>query len=726
MSRLIIISNRLPVSIARQKGTFAYTESVGGVATGISSLSEPKERLWFGWPGLPSDRLKSLEQSQITAELHNKGCYPVFLSSKNIRDFYSGFSNKTIWPLFHYFLEFTVFDENYWKSYKAVNQLFCKEIVPQITSNDIIWVHDYQLMLLPQMIREQLPEAQIGFFLHIPFPSFELIRNLPWRDEILEGILGADLIGFHEYDYVRHFLSSVYRISGHEHQLSQLTIEDRHIRVDAFPMGINYEKYASSSLNLNVQKEMNKLKDNSTKTILSVDRLDYTKGILKRLEAYDWFLSNHSKYRGKVSLVMVAVPSRTKVDQYALLRDDIERLVGRINGAYGTMNWTPVSYMYRSLPFEQISALYNVADVALITPLRDGMNLVAKEFVAVQNEKEKQGILILSEMAGAASELSEAIVINPYDKESVVTAIIDALEMPQNERLRRNRLMHSRISRYTVSRWANDFIQSLEQVKEQQESLATKQFTDTLQYETIQEFVAANERLILLDYDGTLAPFAKLPEQAEPDKKLLKLLEDLCSNSKNNVVIISGRDKETLSKWLGRLPLNIVAEHGAFYRYQNESWQTTLQLDNDWKDLIRPILELSVDRTPGSFVEEKNTALVWHFRKSEPDLAKLRTQELKDTLVMMATNLNIGVFEGNKIIEVKPISINKGQSIQLWLDKQDWPFIFCAGDDYTDEDMFTALPQTATSCKIGSGPSNAKFRLSSPNRLHLFLKKLLK
>lgn len=726
MSRLVIISNRLPVSITRQKGKFVYTESVGGVATGISSLSKPKERLWFGWPGLPSDRLKSEDEIHIASELNKKGCHPVFLSSKNIRDFYSGFSNKTIWPLFHYFSEFTVFDENYWKSYKAVNQLFRDVIVPQLTKDDIIWVHDYQLMLLPQMIRQQLPEAQIGFFLHIPFPSFELIRNLPWRAEILDGILGADLIGFHEYDYVRHFLSSVYRISGHEHQLSQLTIEDRHVRVDAFPMGINYEKYANSSSDVAIQKEIDKLKNNSTQIILSVDRLDYTKGILKRLEAYDWFLRNYPKYREKVSFMMVAVPSRTKVEQYALLRDEIDKLVGRINGTYGTMNWTPVSYMYRSLPFEQISAMYNVADVALITPLRDGMNLVAKEFVATQKDKKEQGILVLSEMAGAASELSEAIIVNPHDKEATVTAIKDALEMPQEERLRRNQLMQTRLSRYTVGRWANDFIQSLKQVKAEQDNLSTKHFTDTMQYEVIQDLVAANNRLILLDYDGTLAPFAKLPDQAKPDKKLVKLLDSLCCDPKNNIVIISGRDKETLDEWIGHLPLSIVAEHGAFYRLQNESWQATIQPDNDWKDLIRPILELSVDRTPGSFIEEKNSALVWHFRKSEPDLAKLRTQELKDTLVMMATNLNIGVFEGNKIIEVKPISINKGQAIHLWLDEQDWPFIFCAGDDYTDEDMFSALPESATSCKIGYGPSNAKFRLGSPDQLHQFLQKIIK
>jgi len=725
MSRLIIISNRLPVSVTRQKGEFIYNESVGGVATGISSLKEPKERIWFGWPGITNDRLKSADQNKIKKDLKNKKCSPIFLSDKNIRDFYSGFSNKTIWPLFHYFLQFAVFEENYWKSYKQVNQIFCDEVIKHIKLDDIVWVHDYQLMLLPQMIRQRLPKAQIGFFLHIPFPSFELLRNLPWRTEILEGILGADLIGFHEYDYVRHFLSSVYRICGYDHQLSKFVIENRNIRVDAFPMGINYSKYVESNSNPQVQDEIKRLKGNRTKIILSVDRLDYTKGILKRLEAYDWFLTKHPQYREKVLLVMIAVPSRTKVEQYAILREQIEKIVGRINGAYGTLTWTPVSYMYRTLPFEKLSAMYNIADVALITPLRDGMNLVAKEFIATQKNKKHQGVLILSEMAGAACELSEAIVINPHDKEKTVKAIKQALEMPQQERLQKNLLMQSRISRYTVSRWAKDFLNSLKEVKLEQNNLSTKQLSASIQNKTIRDFANSKKRLILLDYDGTLVPFAKLPQQAKPDSEIIKILKSLGGNPKNVVVVISGRDKKTLNDWLGKLPLNLVAEHGAFYRPENRTWKTTMPQDNKWKDVIHPILELSVDRTPGSLIEEKNSALVWHFRKSEPDLAKLRTQELKDTLVMMSTNLNIGVFEGNKIIEVKPVTINKGQAVRIWLDKQDWPFVFCAGDDYTDEDMFAALTEHAVSCKIGTGLSNARFRLPSPEKLRIFLKQLI-
>jgi trehalose 6-phosphate synthase/phosphatase len=660
MSRLIIVSNRLPVSVSRKKDEIHYHQSVGGVATGIASLTDAKDSLWFGWPGLAEDYLTPDNKHHIQMGLSEKGCHPVHLSSKDITEFYSGFSNNTIWPLFHYFTEYTVFEKDHWEAYKKVNQMFCDELIEHIDENDTLWVHDYQLLLLPQMIREKIPNAKIGFFLHIPFPSFELIRYLPWREEILEGMLGADLIGFHEYDYVRHFLSSVCRICGYDHNLSTLVVEDRKIRVDAFPMGIDYDTYADSANDPEVQKKIQLFQNGGGKIIISVDRLDYTKGILKRLEAYDWFLTQYPEYRGKVSLVTIAVPSRTNVEQYGLLREEIEKMVSRINGNYSTLDWTPVSYMYRGLPFEELTALYHVADVALITPLRDGMNLIAKEFVAAQHHKQEQGILILSEMAGAASELSEAIIVNPHFKEQVVNAIKQALEMPQEERRRRNDLIRSRISRYTVSRWANDFFESLNHIKIQQDEQATKTFSSQLQEKTISEYTKAENRLLLFDYDGTLVPFAKLPEQAQPDPEIISVLKLLSENPKNEVVVISGRDKGTLTRWLGHLPIHLVAEHGSFFRFNSGDWKTSIHAEEEWKEMIRPILDLYVDRTAGSFVEEKESALVWHFRKSEPDLAKLRTQELKDALIMMTTNLNIGVHEGNKIVEVKPISINKG------------------------------------------------------------------
>jgi trehalose 6-phosphate synthase/phosphatase len=726
MSRLIIVSNRLPVTVTQKGDHFEYQYSVGGVATGIASLEKPAQRLWFGWPGLASEGLTAENKTAISEGLLDYGSSPVFLSEQDIEDFYLGFSNKTIWPLFHYFTRYTNFEESYWDAYKKVNQAFCDAIVEQAQPDDQIWIHDYQLLLLPLMIREKLPKVQIGYFHHIPFPTFELIRLLPWRVELLEGMLGADLIGFHEYDYVRHFLSSVYRISGYEPHFNELLVKDRLVEVDAFPMGIDYDKFAKSSTLPAVQDEVRKLKNlNNARVIISVDRLDYTKGILNRLQAYDAFLTKYPQYREKVTLVMVAVPSRADVDVYEHLREDIERTVGRINGAYGTLDWTPISYMYRSLPFEQLAALYSLADMALITPLRDGMNLVAKEFVACQQDKDHQGILILSEMAGAASELSEAIVINPHDTKAIVKAIVKGLEMPQDERYERNQFLQKRLQRYTVGRWAGDFIDSLDDLKDRQQNLRTRKMTSEIAEEIGHAYNSAEKRLIFLDYDGTLTPFFKNPADAYPNEELVAMLTTLTEDKHNEVVLISGRDRHTLSKWMGHLDVNMVSEHGAYVRDRGCEWKSTINTDPQWKQVIRPILELSVDRTPGSFIEEKNFSLVWHCRRSEPDLAKLRTQELKDALMAMTTNLNIGVFEGNKIVEIKPLEVNKGIAAQNWLNRDDYSFVMVAGDDYTDEDMFGVMPETAYSCKIGHGLSKAKYRLNSVQAFRRFLKHLI-
>jgi len=726
MSRLLIVSNRLPVTAAKSKDTITFQHSVGGVATGIASLEQPSERIWFGWPGIAKDRLNEQHKLDLARGLEERGCRAVHLSARDIRDFYFGFSNDTIWPLFHYFTQYVSFDTKTWDSYQHVNQQFCDEIVKVAREDDHIWIHDYQLMLLPEMLRKRLPNATIGFFLHIPFPSFELIRLLPWRSEILEGLLGADLIGFHEYDYVRHFLSSVYRILGFEPHLNQFMAHNRIVQVDAFPMGIDYEKFAFSKDNEQVRREITKIKKrDNIRVIVSVDRLDYTKGILKRLEAYDLFLSKYPQYQGKVTLVVIAVPSRAQVEVYKHLRREIEQTVGRINGAYGTLDWTPVSYMYRSLPFEQLAAFYSIADAALITPLRDGMNLVAKEFVACQHEKEHQGILILSEMAGAACELAEAIVINPHDKEKIVAALEQAMEMPQEERKRRNEIMLGRLSRYTVRRWAGDFIHRLEDIKHKQAEMTTRRINTFIRNTILTRYREADRRLLLLDYDGTLTGFVKDPAKAGPDEELLSILTRLTADERNEVVVISGRDRDTLIRWLGDLKLNLVSEHGAFIREYGQDWRTTVPNDNEWKTIIRPVLELYVDRTPGAFVEEKTYSLVWHCRKSDPGLAKLRIQELKDAIVAMTTNLNIGVFEGNKIIEVKLIGVNKGVGIQTWLARENWPFILAAGDDYTDEDMFGAVPEGGFTCKIGLDPSRAQYRLNNVEEFRALLGSLI-
>jgi len=726
MVRLLIVSNRLPVSVTKRANDLRFQPSVGGLATGLSSFRESHQSQWIGWPGISTDKISEKEKQQISNKLEVQNCHSVFLSAKDVRNFYHGFCNKTLWPLFHYFPLYTVYEDKYWQAYKQVNKAFCNSIVEIAEPDCCIWIHDYQLMLLPEFIRRELPDAQIGFFLHIPFPSFELFRLLPWRTEILNGLLGADLIGFHTYDYVRHFLSSTARILGAEHSMGSLTVGNRIVRADAFPMGIDYERYWGALENPKVRKRITTIrkKVGNRKIIISIDRLDYTKGIIERLEAFDLFLSQNPQYKEKVTLILLAVPSRTGVEDYMELRKQLEGLVGRINGEHGTIGWVPVWYLYRFVPFERLAALYNIADVALVTPLRDGMNLIAKEFVATKTDG--RGVLILSEMAGAASELGEAVTINAQNKGAIVEAIKEALEMPVEEQTERNRIMQGRLSRYTVTRWAHDFLETLSNVKKTQQELSVHKLAIPTRERLISEYDKSSKRLFLLDYDGTLVGFASRPESAAPDQELLPLLKALATDSKNDVVIISGRDKTTLNYWLGNLNASLIAEHGAWIKEKGGNWQLIEPLRNDWKDTIRPILELYTDRTPGSSIEEKDFSLVWHFRRSDSDLAYVRTQELKDTILNLTANLDIGVFEGSKILEVKNLGISKGHVVELWLKKQKWDFILAAGDDYTDEELFAVLPQNAYSIKVGYSISKARFNVDSVGELRLLLEELIK
>ena len=724
MGRLLIVSNRLPVNVTKRANTLHFQPSVGGLATGLSSFRKSYQSWWVGWPGIATDKISEHQKQQISNKLKEENCDAVFLSAKDIQNFYHGFCNKTIWPLFHYFPSYTVYEDRYWQAYKQVNKGFCDAVVKFAEPDDCIWVHDYQLMLVPELVRKKLPDAQIGFFLHIPFPSFEMFRLLPWRKRMLSGLLGADLIGFHTYDYVRHFLSSTARIIGTEHSMGSLAVGNRIVKVDAFPMGIDYNRYAGAVEDPKVKKRLATIrkKVGERKIILSIDRLDYTKGIIQRLEAFDLFLSQNPEYKEKVTLILVAVPSRTGVKDYMELRKQLEWLVGRVNGEQGTIGWIPVWYLYRFLPFERIAALYSAADVALVTPLRDGMNLIAKEFIATKTDG--KGVLILSEMAGAASELGEAVIVNAHNKQEIIDAIKEALGMPVEEQAERNRLMQSRLSRYTITRWANDFLETLSDVKKSQEELSVRRLAKSIRERLVNEYDKSSRRLFLLDYDGTLVGFASRPEKAGPDKKLLALLQSITTKPKNEVVIISGRDKATLNYWLGNLNASLIAEHGAWIKARADDWRVMEPLRNDWKDTIRPILELYTDRTPGSFVEEKDFSLVWHFRRSDPELAYLRGQELRGAVLNLTANLDIGVFEGSKILEVKNIGISKGHSAELWLAKQNWDFILAAGDDYTDEDLFAVLPENAYSIKVGHSISKARFNLDSVYEFRLLLEEL--
>jgi trehalose 6-phosphate synthase/phosphatase len=722
MSRLVIVSNRLPVTIKKEAGDLIYHPSAGGLATGLNSLDENTEKIWIGWPGQEIN--DEWERETVKKDLEKDGLYPVFLTQEDIRLYYEGFSNKTIWPHFHYFTQYTSYRDKYWEAYQEVNQKFAEAVIPLIREDDMVWVHDYQLMLLPAMIREAYPEISIGFFLHIPFPSYEIFRILPWRKEILEGVLGADQIGFHTFGYMRHFLSAVYRIGGYEHHFGKLNVGKRLVNTDVFPMGIDYDKYAFPEASVkeeenDVIRQIRQLA-RLQKLVISIDRLDYSKGIPQRIRAYGHFLEKHPEYIGKVTLVMLVVPSRANVDQYKNLKHEIDYLVGKINGKYGGFGWVPVQYLYRSLDFGALTTLYKEADIALITPVRDGMNLVAKEFVA-SKEESKRGVLILSEMAGASNELTDALSVNPQDKNSISDALVEALTMSDKEQRQRLEIMQEKLKKYSVSHWAATFISEQQKLmKAQKEKLVNQHLAKPMVEELVKEYHSAKKRLVILDYDGTLMGFKKDPTAVVPDESLINLLRSLSEQEGTKLVVNSGRDKHTLEEWLGGLGLDMAAEHGVWQK-KDGNWKTSPGLSVSWKDNIRQVLNNMVERTPGSFIEEKDFSIAWHYRGIDRDLGEKRVREFRDVLLYLTANDDLQVLEGNKVVEVKNAGVSKGKATAAWLGEEEWDFIMALGDDHTDEDTFKALPDTAHTIKVGLDKSVARYHLLSVEEVRSFL-----
>lgn len=729
MNKTIIVSNRLPLKFSINKKKLETEPSVGGLATGMKSVHE-KNSIWIGWTGLNTEKITDELSDQIETEAGKENCIPINLTKWQEKNFYYGFSNKTIWPLFHYFMEYTFFEKIEWEAYVEVNEIFCEKVVANYEQGDIIWIHDYQLLLLPKMLREKLPEATIGFFNHIPFPSFEVFRTLPWRTEILEGILGADLIGFHTYEYERHFLSAVTRILRIQPNLDKLSIGNRIIKVGSFPMGIDFKKFSETARShqdkkekiTGVQQELNNHIEQTghEKLILSIDRLDYTKGIANRICAFEYFLEKYPEYQEKVKLIMLAVPSRSDVLQYQRLKKEIDELVGRINGKYSSVGWSPILYFYRSMPFNELIDLYRTCDVALITPIRDGMNLVAKEYVATRTDQ--TGVLILSEMAGAAQEMNEALIINPNNYEEIADSIKQALEMPVEEQKKRNQFLQHRLKRYNIEKWANDFMSSLKNTIGSNKIYGAKELEPALLEDLISKYKKAKQRVLFLDYDGTLVDFVDKPEDAKPDKELIELIEKLNNQEGTHVVLISGRDKNTLGDWWKETAVELIAEHGVWRRNPRKEWEITENVKKDWMKTIQPILETFADRTPGTFIEEKNYSLAWHYRKADPVLGELRANELEDVLRNLTINDSISVLSGNKVLEIKNSGIDKGRASNKKLIDEKFDFIFAIGDDWTDEYMFRELPEESITVKVGLKKTSAKFYVKDTQEVAKILK----
>ena len=631
--------------------------------------------------------------------------------------------------MFHSFASRLQFDSESWEAYIEANRRFRSTVVDEFRPGDRIWVHDYHLMLLPSMLRESLPDAAIGFFLHIPFPGSDVFSILPRGEELLTGLLGADLISFHTHLHLQHFRMSLRRLLGIESTVDRVEVPGRQVRLQALPIGIAPDDFISYRDKPETQEHLDKLRSrySGRKMIVAVDRLDYTKGLPHRLRTFRRMLSSDPELIGKVVLLQVAVPSREKIESYQELRSEVHELISDINGEYGTPDWVPVVYIHRGIGRPELVAVYQFADVAWVGPLRDGMNLVAKEYVACHGDG--RGVLVLSSLAGAAAEMGEALLINPFDQERTGFTVTRALAMSDEEKRDRMLALHERVLRNDVFVWGDRFLALLDEAAKRRRQHAPESPPPLPLEHLVDEYRGAAKRLLLLDYDGTLVPFTARPQDAAPDDELRTLLAQLTSDKLNCVIVISGRSTADLQRWLGQVPrLGLAAEHGSRWRLPGRDGWEGRSAEAEWKSTVRPILQHFVDRTPGSFIEEKEVALVWHFRTIEPEFGDWLATELVAMLEGMLAETELRAYHGNKIVEVKPMWANKGAlAIELLpgYSDSDKAFILGMGDDRTDEDLFAQLPENAWSVHVGAGPSAARYSVDDTGRVRQVLRQLV-
>jgi trehalose 6-phosphate synthase/phosphatase len=721
MSRLLLVSNRLPVTVKADKDGVSVVRSAGGLATGLRGPHERSGGVWIGWPGDVS-RLTQAQRASVDAQLAELRCVPLHLSPSEVNRFYEGYSNRVLWPLCHYLIERMPRQDRDWEVYRKVNERFADLVARHYQPGDTIWVHDYQLMLVPALLRARLPQARIGYFHHIPFPSSEIFRTLPRRAELLRGLLGADLIGFHTHTYVRHFANSLMKLLGLETVLDQVSYDERQVRLGDFPMGIDAQAFENLANEPAVLEDVRQHREQSKgqRLLMGVDRLDYTKGIPQRLLAVQRLLEREPAWRGRLRFVQVAVPSRTAVEDYATYRDKVDELVGRINGLYGSVHNVPVHYLYRSFNERQLAALYRAADVMLVTPIRDGMNLVAKEFCACRSDED--GVLVLSEFAGSADEMGDAVMVNPYDVEGMADALEAALEMPEEERRTRMRALRTRVRQCDVHWWVRSFLETLQAVPTPPARVAPAGAEKALG-----RMREAQHLLLLLDYDGTLVPFAPTPEQASPDAELLELLRRLTARPNTRVHIVSGRPTETLDAWLGGLPVGMHAEHGLWSRpAPGEPWKALEGVSTEWKPLVRPVLEGFAARVPGSLVEEKSASLAWHYRKVDRVLGARQARELRLHLGEVFAQGPLEVLAGDMVVEVRARGVNKGRVVgRVTEGMAPGTLVVAIGDDRTDEDLFAALPEEGIAIHAGHKETRAGYRVNGPAEVRQLLSALL-
>jgi trehalose 6-phosphate synthase/phosphatase len=718
--RLVVVANRLPLTLRRSGGGWHAERSAGGLVAALAPVMARRGAgIWLGWPGDAGDASDPARSALLAEWEREHGYVAVDLPARVSRAYYEGYANNTLWPTLHGFPARATIEAETWPAYRDANERFAGALASRHRAGDVVWVHDYQLMLVPELVRRLVPDARIGFFLHVPFPGVDVFRILPERDALLRGLLGADLLAFQTHGHLLDFRRSLLEVLGVGGDMDHVEWDGRQVRLAAHPIGIVTEEWRRLAADDRaVARRVRDLRAGHAgrRLILAVDRLDYTKGIPERLRAFRHLLRRGPELRGRVSLIQVAVPSRERIHAYVELRREVSELVGEINGEFASPEWSPVVYIRRAIPRSELAALYVAADVAWVAPLRDGMNLVAKEYVACQLGGD--GVLVLSEFAGAAQEMGEAIRVNPYDEGGSAAAVERALELPVAERRERQGALLARVRRNDALAWSERFLAALAEASAARARDSSRALPRPPLAELLDAAAEAAVRGLYLDYDGTLVPIAERPSDAVPGPDLIEIISGLAADPSNRVAIVSGRPVADLDRWFGDIPgVWLAAEHGGMLRDAPTGQWRLLRVGADagWKAKVRPILDEFTDRAPGSFVEEKALGLAWHHRLAHPEFGAWLAHELWSVLERQLAGTDLVVVRGRKVVEVRFGWANKGEAIAAVRASGGQPrFELAIGDDRTDEDLFERLPRRAWTIRVGQGGSRARYRVPDP------------
>ncbi|XP_038986084.1 alpha,alpha-trehalose-phosphate synthase [UDP-forming] 6-like isoform X2 [Phoenix dactylifera] len=771
--RTIVVSNHLPIRAHRRPDnrgwTFSWDED--------SLLHQLKDAIGdhcdmeFVYVGCLRDEIPLADQDEVgQILLETFKCVPAFLPPDLLARFYHGFCKQQLWPLFHYMLPLSPelggrFDRSLWQAYVSVNKIFADKILEVINpDDDFVWVHDYHLMVLPTFLRKRFNRVKLGFFLHSPFPSSEIYKTLPVREELLRALLNSDLIGFHTFDYARHFLSCCSRMLGlsYESKRGYIGLEyyGRTVSIKILPVGIHMGQLRSvlslSETEAKVAELVEQFRDRGRVMLLGVDDMDIFKGISLKLLAMEELLKQHAEWRGKVVLVQIANPARGRGRDVREVQEETHATARRINDAYGENGYEPVILINEPLQFYERMAYYAVAECCLVTAVRDGMNLIPYEYIIARQGNEnldgvlglnpstvRKSVLVLSEFIGCSPSLSGAIRVNPWNIEAVADAMVYALEMPEAEKQLRHEKHYRYVSTHDVGYWANSFLQDLARTCRDHSKrrcwgigfglgfrvvALDSNFRKLAMEHIVSAYKRTKTRAILLDYDGTLMPQASINKS--PSSKSIEILNSLCSDTSNVVFLVSARSRSTLGEWFSPCEnLGMAAEHGYFLRLKRDAeWETCIPVaDCSWKQIAEPVMNLYTETTDGSTIDDKETALVWSYEDADPDFGSCQAKELLDHLESVLANEPVSVKSGPHLVEVKPQGVSKGLVAQRLLSVMQErglspDFILCIGDDRSDEDMFEVISNAMAgsslapaaevfACTVGRKPSKAKYYL---------------